>query len=68
MAKFTSATFSIEFLSGLPGCKGASSDVAIGERLDRSPTPVAPGSCKEAIGESLFVFYGQGLVEVLEFT
>lgn len=56
VAKFTALSFSIEFLSGLPECKGASSGLAIGEGLDRSPTPVGPWIVQRN-DRSLFFFY-----------
>ncbi len=54
MAKFIALPFQLNFSRGLPECKGASSGVAIGD-LDRSPTPLGPGSCKETIGAFLFL-------------
>ena len=59
MAKFTALSFSIEFLSGLPECKGASSGLAIGEGLDRSPTPVGPWIVQRN-DRSLFFYYKKG--------
>ena len=59
MAKFTALPFQLNFSPDFSDVKVQSSGVAIGEGLDRSPTPVGPWIVQRN-DRSLFFLYKKG--------